>query len=111
MKIVEELNKLIEEALEEVLSTMENNCKELGFKLTDQHKLKDGTGRIVFVKYEKNEDTNYSHEISLRLQTGELRYVIRQEDKQDSLSWQNINTVESLENAFKEIRNKYEGVE
>lgn len=125
MNLVESLNQIINEAMWDydspeykdmmsknnaLVSCMEENCNKLGFELTDRHRLKDGTGRTVFVEY-KNNKGNYNHEISLRFQSGELRYIINQEGKQDILTWQNVKTPEDINKAFEEIIPKFEGVE
>ena len=117
MNLVESLNQIINEAMwdydspeykdmmsknNSLVSCMEENCNKLGFELTDRHRLKDGTGRTVFVEY-KNNKGNYNHEISLRFQSGELRYIINQEGKQDILTWQNVKTPEDINKAFEEI--------
>lgn len=125
MKLSEELNKVIDEALgwdkysqeykdmlsenEKLVNSMKENCKKLRFELTDQGKLKDGTNRTTFMEFKTS--GNYEHEISLRFQSGELRYIVNQQGKQDTLTWQNVRTPEDIDNAFKEIVPKFEGLE
>lgn len=126
MRLIEELNNIINEAMwdydsqeykdmmkenHDLTDSFSNYCEGLDFTLEDRHRLKDGTGRTVYLKYSKASETNYAHILEYRLQISKIVYKIIKEGNTNIHEFENIKSIEDIDKAFSEINKIYEEVE
>ena len=126
MRLIEELNNIINEAMwdydsqeykdmmkenHDLTDSFSNHCQQLDFTLEDRHRLKDGTGRTVYLKYSKASETNYAHILEYRLQISKIVYKIIKEGNTNIHEFENIKSIEDIDKAFSEINKIYEEVE
>ena len=97
MKLIEQLNKVISEAVnDELIDLFIRECESINFKLSDQRKLK---GDLLYLKYIKDNDI-----IEYKLSINTIKYQLNSLDKTLSLEFNSIKDKIDIENAFNQIK-------